>query len=95
MKFISLLPFPNVVNLQLNLVGMIQTSLKNNAIVDSEEEERDREQNASVMGDIQLQSPVQSQGTPATGQVNPQQFQALFPNDPTGAAIAQRGVRRG
>jgi len=27
--------------------------------------------------------------------VNPQQFQALFPNDPTGAAIAQRGVRRG
>ena len=44
------------------------------------------------MGDIELQSPVQ--GTTDTGQaVNPQQFQALFPNDPTGAAIAMRGRR--
>ena len=39
------------------------------------------------MGDIELQSPVQQ--PQATGQVNAaQQFQALFPNDPTGAAIA-------
>ena len=44
------------------------------------------------MGDVQLESPVQA--TPDTGQqVNPQQFQALFPNDPTGAAIAMRGRR--
>ncbi len=78
-----------------NLVGMIQTSLKNNAIVDSEEEERDREQTASVMGDIQLQSPVQSQGTPATGKIDPQQFAAVFPDDDLGQAIAQRGVKRG
>ena len=51
-----------------------------------------------VTDDIQLEDPVQAAQAPvppATGQVNPQSFQALFPNDPTGAAIAQRGVRRG
>ncbi len=52
-----------------------------------------------IMADLQLEDPVAQAPTapvpPATGQVNPQSFQALFPNDPTGAAIAQRGVRRG
>ena len=57
------------------------------------------EEKTSIMADLQLESPVAQPPVapvpPATGQVNPQSFQALFPNDPTGAAIAQRGVRRG
>ena len=50
----------------------------------------------SVTEGMELENPVQ--GSPNTGQTgqqgNAQQFQALFPNDPTGAAIAQRGTRR-
>ena len=80
-----------------NLVGMIQTSLRNNAIVEQEEIERDQEQMSSVMGDVQLQNPVANQAAvpPATGQVDPQKFAALFPEDDSGQAIANRGVRRG
>ena len=80
-----------------NLVGMIQTSLRNNAIIEQEEIERDQEQMSSVMGDVQLQSPVANQAAvpPATGQVDPQKFAALFPEDDSGQAIANRGVRRG
>jgi hypothetical protein len=76
-----------------NLVGMIQRSLQNNALVDTEEAERDEEQRQSVMGDIQLQNPVltpQAQSTPATGQNRAQQVAALFPNDPTAQEIARR-----
>ena len=47
----------------------------------------------AVMDDLQLESPVatapQAPVMPATGQVTPEQVQALFPNDPTSAAIAQ------
>ena len=74
-----------------NLVGMIDRSVKNNIAIETEESEREREEVSSVIGDLQLQSPVQE--TPATGQANSQQFAALFPNDPTGALIAQRGAR--
>ena len=73
-----------------NLVGMIQKSLQNNAVVDAEEEERDKEQVSSVMGDIQLQNPVAPQTPANTGQVTPQQVSALFPNDPLSAEIAAR-----
>lgn len=73
-----------------NLVGMIQRSLQNNAIVDQEEAERDQEQVASVMGDIQLQSPVAPQTPANTGQVTSQQVADLFPNDPTTIAAARR-----
>ena len=60
---------------------------------DVDQESRNVEaERASVMGDIELENPVQQ--PQATGQVNPAQFQALFPNDPTGAAIAMRGRRR-
>ena len=44
------------------------------------------------MGDVELEDLVQQ--PQATGQVNAAQFQALFPNDPTGTAIAMRGNRR-
>ena len=73
-----------------NLVGMIQRSLQNNAVVDAEEEERDQEQVASVMGDIQLQNPVAPQTPANTGQVTSQQVADLFPNDPTTIAAARR-----
>ena len=73
-----------------NLVGMIQRSLQNNAVVDAEEEERDQEQVASVMGDIQLQNPVAPQTQANTGQVTSQQVADLFPNDPTTIAAARR-----
>jgi hypothetical protein len=73
-----------------NLVGMINTSIKANAISDSEEAERDVEEYGSVMGDIQLQNPVAPTTPPATGQASAAQVQGLFPNDPTSALIAQR-----
>ncbi len=73
-----------------NLVGMIQRSLQNNAVVDAEEEERDQEQVASVMGDIELQNPDAPQTPANTGQVTSQQVADLFPNDPTTIAAARR-----
>jgi|TARA_Y100000114_G_scaffold122904_1_gene118335 hypothetical protein len=75
-----------------NLVGMIDRSIQNNAIIENQELEAQRQEDSSVMGDLQLQNPVQE--TAQTGQVvNPQQFAALFPDDPLGAQIAQRGIR--
>ena len=58
------------------------------------------EVNKLQVGDeeINQQVNINQQATqPATGQqqVNAAQFQALFPNDPTGAAIALRGTQRG
>ena len=82
-----------------NAVSMLSTATQNEAMVDAEEAPIEAEEKTSVMADLQLESPVAQPPVapvpPATGQVNPQSFQALFPNDPTGAAIAQRGVRRG
>ena len=75
------------------LVDYIQSTVRNSDETDIDQESRNVEaERASVMGDIQLENPVQQ--PPATGQVNAAQFQALFPNDPTGAAIAMRGNRR-
>jgi len=73
-----------------NLVGMIQKSLQNNSVVDAEEEERDKEQVASVMGDVKLENPVAPQTPANTGQVTSQQVADLFPNDPTSIAAARR-----
>ena len=82
-----------------NAVNMLSTATQNEAMVDAEEAPIEAEEKTSIMADLQLEDPVAQAPTapvpPATGQVNPQSFQALFPNDPTGAAIAQRGVRRG
>jgi len=82
-----------------NAVEMLSTATQNEAMVDAEEAPIEQEEKTSIMADLQLEDPVAQPPAepvlPATGQVNPQQFQALFPNDPTGAAIAQRGVRRG
>ena len=81
-----------------NAVEMLSTATQNEAMVDAEEAPVEAEEKM-IMADLQLENPTAQAPVapvpPATGQVNPQQFQALFPNDPTGAAIAQRGVRRG
>jgi hypothetical protein len=75
------------------IVDYIQSSIRNTDETDADQESRNQEaERASVMGDIELENPVQQ--PQVTGQVNAQQFQALFPNDPTGAAIAMRGNKR-
>ena len=75
------------------IVDYVQSSIRNTDETDVDQESRNQEaERASVMGDVQLENPVQQ--PQATGQVNAQQFQALFPNDPTGAAIAMRGNKR-
>ena len=77
---------------------MLSTATQNEAVVDAEEAPIEEEEKSMIMADLQLEDPVaqapQAPIQPNTGQVNPQQFQALFPNDPTGAAIAQRGMER-
>ncbi len=73
-----------------NLVGMINRSIQNNAIVDAEEAERDAaELDTNIVGDLQLQAPV-APTPPNTGQVTSQQVADLFPNDPTTIAAARR-----
>ena len=75
------------------LVDYIQSTVRNSDETDIDQELRNEEaERASVMGDVELENPVQQ--PQATGQVDAAQFQALFPNDPTGAAIAMRGNRR-
>ena len=81
-----------------NAVEMLSTATQNEAMVDAEEAPIEEEEKSMIMADLQLEDPVaqapQAPIQPNTGQVNPQQFQALFPNDATGAAIAQRGMER-
>ena len=75
------------------LVVYIQSTVRASDETDIDQESRNVEaEKASVMGDVELENPVQQ--PQATGQVNAAQFQALFPNDPTGTAIAMRGNRR-
>ena len=72
------------------LVDYIQSTVRASDETDIDQELRDVEaERASVMGDVELENPVQQ--PQVTEQVNAAQFQALFPNDPTGAAIAMRG----
>ena len=81
-----------------NAVTMLTTATQNEADVDIEEAPIEAEEKM-IMSDLQLEDPVTQPPVapvpPNTGQVDASKFQALFPNDPTGAAIAQRGVRRG
>jgi hypothetical protein len=76
------------------MVDYIQSTARNEIETDIDQESREVDaERASVMGDVELENPAPQ--TPNTGQVNPQQFSALFPNDATGAAIAQRGTKSG
>ena len=82
-----------------NAVQFLQTATNSEAMVDTEEAPIEAEEKSMIMADLQLEDPVaqapQAPVPPTTGQVNAQNFQALFPNDATGAAIAQRGMKRG
>ena len=82
-----------------NAVQFLQTATNSEAMVDTEEAPIEAEEKSMIMADLQLEDPVaqapQAPVPPNTGQVNAQNFQALFPNDATGAAIAQRGMKRG
>ena len=82
-----------------NAVQFLQTATNSEAMVDTEEAPIEAEEKSMIMADLQLEDPVaqapQAPIQPNTGQVNAQNFQALFPNDATGAAIAQRGMKRG
>ena len=81
-----------------NAVTMLTTATQNEADVDIEEAPVEAEEKM-IMADLQLEDPVSQPPVapvpPNTGQIDAGKFQALFPNDSTGAAIAQRGVRRG
>ena len=79
------------------IVDYVQSTARHEVESDADQESREVEaERASVTEGMELENPVQTPpNTGQTGQqVNAQQFQALFPNDPTGAAIAQRGTRR-
>ena len=82
-----------------NAVTMLSTATQNEAMVDAEEAPIEAEEKTSIMADLQLESPVAQPPVapvpPDTGQVDPQKFAALFPEDNSGQAIANRGVRRG
>ena len=79
------------------IVDYVRSTVGHEIESDVDQESREVEaERASITEGMELENPVQS--PPNTGQagqqVNAQQFQALFPNDPTGAAIAQRATRR-
>ena len=80
-------------------VEFLRTATGNEAMVNEAEAPIEEVEKTNVMEDLELENPVVQQPTapvpPATGTVDPSQFQALFPNDPTGAAIAQRGMKSG
>jgi len=86
------------VEIDNNAVAFLNTSTNKEAELEVEEAPAVIEEETKVMDDLELEDPVQTAPQnvpPATGQqnINPQQFATLFPNDATGAAIAQR--RRG
>ena len=89
-------------NLQVdnNAVEFLRTASGNEAMVNEAEAPIEEIEKTSVMDDLELENPVVDQAgqapvPPATGTVDAGQFQALFPNDTTGAAIAARGMKRG
>ena len=82
-----------------DMVAYLDTAISNIAdaavdmeVRDQEADARGLEEGMAITEDLQLQQAGTGNQniTPATEQVNASQFQALFPNDPTGAAIAQR-----
>jgi len=77
------------------MVDYIQSTAKNNDETEIDDAQRNEaaENEGSMMDDFELQDPTQQ--TAATGQVNPAQFAAVFPDDNLGQAIANRGARRG
>jgi len=80
-----------------NAVAFLDSSTQNELLLDAEEQDVASEEKLKVFEDLQLENPDMTPPTapvvPATGpQVNARTFEALFPNDPTGAAIARKGT---
>ena len=77
-----------------NAVQFLQTATSNEAMVDTEEAPFEAEERTNIMDDLQLESPVaqapQAPTPPNTGQVSSQDIAAMFPNDATSIAAAQR-----
>jgi hypothetical protein len=80
-----------------NAVAFLDSSTQNELLLDAEEQDVASEEKLKVFEDLQLENPDMTPPTapvaPATGpQVNARTFEALFPNDPTGAAIARKST---
>ena len=101
--FETLFAYDNVgssgnVEIDNNAVAFLDSATQNESRLDQEEAEVENEERTKVFDDLQLENPNLTPPTapviPATGQqVNARTFEALFPNDPTGAAIARKGPR--
>jgi hypothetical protein len=80
-----------------NSVNMLRSATGNEAMVNQEEAPIEEVEKTSVMEDLEFENPVQPQpmvqGAPATGQINPRQYAALFPGDFSGQAIAEKEVQ--
>jgi len=80
-----------------NAVAFLDGATQNELLLDAEEQDVASEEKLKVFEDLQLENPDMTPPTapvvPATGpQVNARTFEALFPNDPTGAAIARKNT---
>ena len=77
-----------------NAVQFLQTATNSEAMVDTEEAPIEAEERTMIMDDLQLENPVaqapQAPAPPNTGQVSSQDIAAMFPNDTTSIAAAQR-----
>ena len=80
-----------------NSVNMLRSATGNEAMVNQEEAPIEEVEKTSIMEDLEFENPVQPQpmvqGAPATGQINPRQYAALFPGDFSGQAIAEKDVQ--
>ena len=84
-----------------NAVAFLQRATNNEAQLEAEEAPVVKEEETMITDDIELENPViqnelaNIQPSTAENKVNARDFQVLFPNDATGAAIAQRKGQRG
>jgi hypothetical protein len=80
-----------------NSVNMLRAATGTEAMVEEAEAPIEEVEKTSIMEDLEFESPVQPQpmvqGAPATGQINPRQYAALFPGDFSGQAIAEKDVQ--
>ena len=84
-----------------NAVAFLQRATNNEAELEAEEAPVVKEEETMITDDIELENPViqnelaNIQPSTAENKVNIRDFQVLFPNDATGAAIVQRKGQRG
>ena len=77
-----------------NAVAFLDSATQNENRLNQEEAEVENEEKTKVFDDLVLENPNVTAPVapvpPATGQINANRFQALFPNDPIGAEIAMK-----